>query len=350
MSDYPHIDPQKPLIVVVDLSVYLHRLHQTIPMDHSDPQFESILKSNLVYLMSGNWLPEALKPLYKNMIFCIDSKPYWRSDWLMDLRNTVDLPKPTLAKSEAGITKATQNALKIAQEIKEAMDAPIKTNEQLELINIAQVSHTVAYKAGRKFPAYSFKKIRMLVYRYLELINAQRLFCTGFEADDMAAALVATNTAKGNPANIMLLTVDTDWMGLINPSVTWVCMTGYAPAFRDTLEICNAWAKKSLKATLGTWREIWDIKGQKGDKSDNLPPSNGLLLPVIDLLNPPAQYRYWEQQKGLLHDCFGFHTGLRFSPEAGRAALHHLKLNGLRPVMRSLEPALGLTNSTNEIT
>lgn len=337
-----HIDPSKPLMVVVDLSVYLHKLHQTIPMDHHDPQFESVLKANIAYLVSGIWLPAHIQPLYQNMVFCVDSKPYWRSDWLNDLRNTVDLPKPTNARSEAGKLKATQRQTVVRAEIKVAMEAPIKTPDQLELIDLAQISHTVAYKAGRKFPPYTFKKIRSTVYHYLGLLHVNMLGETGYEADDMAAALVATNSIRGNPWNIILLTVDTDWMGLINPSVTWVCMTGYAPVVRDTLEVCNIWVKARLKTILGTWREIWDIKGIQGDKSDNLPPSDGLLLPVIDLLNPPTQYRYWETHKGLLVDCFS-HSQKWFSPDMGKAAQHHLRLNGLTPVIRDLKDPETLT-------
>ena len=328
-----HVDPKKPLMVVVDLSVFLHRLDHCIPMIHSDPQFESVLRANLIYLLSGDWLPKSVRPLLGKTVLVMDSKPYWRSEWLRNLNNTVDIPKTSNAKSDAGKARGVIKSQKVAQEIKDAMAASPRSYEQDELISFAQIYHTIAYKSGRKLPSYRFKKITKLVIGYLADLDATCLGIPGYEADDMAASLVATNTANGNTWNILLLTVDSDWMGLINPNVTWVCMSGFAPRVRDTLEICNLWAEKRLKETLGTWRDIWDIKGRKGDASDNLPASDGILLPVIDLLNPPAQYRAWDAYPIKFQRCFSASSCQQFSSVE---AVRHLKLNGLFPEVRAL--------------
>jgi hypothetical protein len=335
MPVYTHIDPAKPLMVVVDTSVFLHKLDQSVQVAHTDPAFASIIKANLVWLMSGIWLGEDIQPLMQSMVFALDTKDsdlcYWRTHWLKDLRNTVDLPRKARSK------KGTQALADLASATKEILDIPLEqmTDSQLETHNDAQKTLTVAYKAGRAFPEGRFKKIRKLVYGYLSELNARRLESSSYEADDMAAALVATNTLNGDPWSILLLTVDTDWLGLVNPSVTWCCMSGFFPVIRDTLEVCNSWVEKRLKTPLNTWREIWDIKGEKGDASDNLPPSAGKLLPVIDLLQPPLEYRYWlraQEKIGLLFQP----EPPRFNSDKAKVALSHLVASGLSPVVRYL--------------
>jgi hypothetical protein len=112
-------------------------------------------------------------------------------------------------------------------------------------------------------------------------------------------------------------------------------MSGFAPVIRDTIEVVNTWAEKRLKETLVFHRDIWDIKGQQGDASDNLPPSNGVLLPVIDLLNPPQEYRYWLKAPLKVARCFET-AAIPRSSESAMLARKHLKLNGLFPIVRYL--------------
>lgn len=323
-NKYAHIDRSKPLMVVVDTSVLLHKLHQSIPMEHNDPQFESILKANLTWLMSGVWLGDELRSQMASMVFVKDTKPYWRSEWLADITNTIDLPRKTKAKRA------------LAAQAKEVlMSGKMKTPEQAMILDEANETLTVKYKAGRKLPTYAFTKIRKLIYRYLDQLGANVLASTGYEADDMAAAIVQTNTDNGSPWNVLLLTVDTDWLGLVNPNVTWCCMTGFHPTIRDTLDVCNQWAEKRLGSPLETWRDIWDIKGEKGDASDNLPPSNGILLPVIDLLNPPVEHKYWLKAPDKIGQLFTPQDP-KFSVDSARAAGKHLLANGLQPVNKVL--------------
>lgn len=332
MTNYPHIDPAKPLMVVVDTSVLLHQLHQSIPMEHNDPQLESALRANLTWLMSGAWLGSELRPLMRSMVFVKDVKPYWRVEWLADIANTINLPRKTKAKAA------------LAEQVKELLALDTKTEEQLEQLDSGIDKLNVKYKAGRSLPAYKFTKIKKLVYQYLDQLEANQMGSSGYEADDMAAAIVQNNTDRGNPYNILLLTVDTDWLGLVNPSVTWCCMSGFFPTVRDSLEVVNSWTLARLKCTLTTWREIWDVKGDKGDASDNLPASDGQLLPVIDLLNPPIARRFWVSHKNLVSSMFT-NGDPRFTLEEAKAAKHHLVMLGLRPVNNllpgeRLEPAM----------
>jgi hypothetical protein len=313
-------------MIVVDTSVFLHKIHQSYNLDQHDPQLESVVKANLVWLMSGSWLGHELRPLFKQMVFAKDSKPYWRSEWLADVRNTVNLPRNHKTKAKKALAARVRSIL---------TKGGAENEEELEFLKEATPKLNVAYKAGRAFPDKVFSKIKRIVYTCLDDVNAQQLYKLGYEADDMAAALVATNTANGSPWSILLLTVDTDWLGLVNPTVTWVCMSGFAPTVRDSLEVCNSWVEPRLKTTVTTWREIWDIKGEKGDKCDNLPPSEGQLLPVIDLLDPPDCYKFWETEASLVKAKFTENSP-RFDLEQAKAARKHLKLNGFMPVVRML--------------
>lgn len=330
---YPHVDRSKPLMVVVDTSVFIHKLHQSILMERDDPQYESVLKANLVWLMSGAWLGEELRPLLSSMVFVQDKKDrdlaYWRTHWLKDLRNTVGIPRKARSK------KATQALTDLATTAQTLLEKGVETEAERDTLVEAHQKLTVAYKAGRSLPDYSFKKTRNEVYKWLEELDAFTLYSTGFEADDMAASIVQVNVDNGSPWNVMLLTVDSDWMGLINPNVTWCCMSGFAPTVRDSIEVCNQWAVRRLKSELTTWRDIWDIKGQKGDSSDNLPPSGGLLMPVIDLLNPPAEYQYWLRARAKIEKLFTSQPS-KFGLKAARAAGKHLRANGMAPVVRML--------------
>jgi hypothetical protein len=155
--------------------------------------------------------------------------------------------------------------------------------ELQELVTIGAALR-VAYKAGRSYPDHLMQTIRKVTLETLKTFGA--LDKKGYEADDMASLVVRL---AGDEEDIILLTVDTDWLGLCSDRTTWVCATGYAPRVRMMLDgSMNAWASKRLKTTLEQPRDIWAIKVEQGDKSDNLPP--GSPIGVIDLLAPVADH------------------------------------------------------------
>lgn len=324
MGILKHVSTEKPLMIVVDTSVMIHKMHQSFPMHHSDPAFNSAIQANLVWLMSGEWLGD-YKDNLKSIVFVTDVKKdmgYWRTEWLRDINNVIDIPRKT---------KALQ---KLTEDTKRVLATPYmeRTEEDDETLKKAQEKLTIHYKAGRKLPEYSFTKLKKLTYKYLDEMGANVLGSVGFEADDLAASLVVTNRDAGSPWDILLLTVDTDWLQLVDHSVTWLCMTGYSPPVRDTLEVVNTWAQKRLKTTLTHWHDIVAVKGDKGDASDNLPPSNGVLIPVIDLINPPVHYRYWLRAPEKLKALFVEQTP-RFDQTAAHASVLYLRKVGSKPTI-----------------
>lgn len=319
-----HVHSDKPLMVVVDTSVLIHKMHQASQVEHSDPTFASRIQAQLVWVMSGEWLGD-YRDNMKQIVFVTDIKAnmgYWRSEWLKDLDNVIDVPRKTKP-----LQKLTEDARRVM-----ATPRMERTEEDDEVLAKAQDKLTIAYKAGRKLPEYAFTKMKKLTYKYLEEMGASVLGSPNMEADDMAASLVVTNREAGSPWDILLLTVDTDWLQLVDPSVTWMCMGGYLPVIRDTLEVVNTWSLRRLKTTLNHWTDIVTVKGDKGDASDNLPPSKGVLIPVIDLINPPVSYRYWLKAPDKVKALFTINEP-RFTVESALAAQSYLRQVGTKPTV-----------------
>lgn len=125
----------------------------------------------------------------------------------------------------------------------------------------------------------------------------------GYEADDIAAAIVQMNAIDPNPRRIVLGTVDSDWLQMVSDRVVWCCLTGYNPQYRDIenglIWFRNKLSKESqkrqriLREEYGVdgsdLRQIVDWKVVCGDKSDNLPPGCDRCL--VDLFAPPEEYR-----------------------------------------------------------
>jgi hypothetical protein len=114
----------------------------------------------------------------------------------------------------------------------------------------------------------------------------------GFEADDIAAAICTLFPEK----RIHLATVDSDWLQLVNERVTWGCLHGYSPQYRDVAGGLKWFRGKISKSPryvqeeirCESLREIVDWKVLAGDASDNL--GKGSPREVIDLLNPPEEF------------------------------------------------------------
>jgi hypothetical protein len=126
------------------------------------------------------------------------------------------------------------------------------------------------------------------------------LMVDGYEADDIAASVIKLNPNR----RIILMTIDSDWLQLVNDNVTWICLKGYPPQFRNE-EKGMDWFK--YKLSIGTKKEqkllerkeldlrfIPHWKHLVGDNSDNLCAKSPIEL--IDLYNPPEEYQLWVNQ------------------------------------------------------
>jgi 5'-3' exonuclease, N-terminal resolvase-like domain len=301
--------------VVVDVSVLVHRMHNLLnPIDHTNPHWKGLIKAQLSYVASGDWLGE-LKPEKFQVIWVTDSKPYWRSDYLLN--------PEVLSKTQRSTKKLESLRARLNELMTSGVD--LENPEYLKLIE----SLSIHYKAGRSLPVYSFTKMRDYTYKVITEAKWTMLAKKGYEADDCAAAVVQVNSElSDNQRNrIILLTIDSDWMGLVSEDVMWYCMTGFYPRVRSDLFSCNVWANKRLGVNLKSFKDLWVIKGDQGDKSDNLPASNGTLLPVIDLLNPPDEHKLWLHPMGsFIRDTL---VSPRIMPVNSEKAVDYIGRNGI---------------------
>lgn len=254
--------------VIVDFSVCVHQLHNMLTAMEVEPEnMKAAIQAQMVWLHSGEWI----KPLVGDniqLIYVTDSKPYWRNEYL--LREEV----------YTGVADRAKEAYKERYPKGRKMYKPAP----------------IVYKDGREKPWYIMKAFNTTKKLMLEAAARNGfavLSVHGYEADDLAAALVMTNRMlpKDQQNKIVLATVDTDWMGLIDDNTTWFCTYGYNPRVRYTMAHINGWAERRLKTTLTCPSDIWRVKTIQGDKSDNLPP--GSPLEVIDLTQPPMEHRLW---------------------------------------------------------
>lgn len=119
---------------------------------------------------------------------------------------------------------------------------------------------------------------------------------SGYEADDWAASLVVLNSRLPEPNKMTLVTVDSDWMGLVSPDVDWFCMKGWKPRLRSYgSDQFKEWVWRRLDVNISEPKDIWLVKQAQGDKSDNLPKKGP--IEVIDLLAPPKEFRLWDKPK-----------------------------------------------------
>ena len=176
----------------------------------------------------------------------------------------------------------------------------------------------IKYKAGRKDKTDTWYKCRDAVKHAVTTMELTSFEYEGYEADDIAGAIV--KLAGSDP--VTLLTVDTDWLGLLSPTCTWVSSTNYAPQVRNNLTSFNSWCQKRLKAMFHEPTQLWTYKAIHGDKSDNLPRKSPLA--VINLLEPPPKYDLTQ-------------NGLMFLPANMRASA---SIPGVTPELARLQGPL----------
>jgi hypothetical protein len=269
--------PRQPTIILVDTSVIAHGIAHSLEAIKDKPRdlLEQAVLANIQWILSGEWLGQ-LRPKDLRFIWVYDHKDakgeYWRHSYLRKPEVVASIPQRTKAKEKKRL--ALLDAI-------ESKDAKVP-----ELAKELEVS----YKAGRSFPSPLLSFVKNQIRKALDLVGQVQLGEKGYEADDMAALVVKVNNDLASPYNIILLTVDSDWMGLINAHVSWFCSSGYSPRLRYDMYHINEWSERRLGVKLETPSDIWAVKSQQGDKSDNIPASAGVLMPIIDLLNPCPEY------------------------------------------------------------
>lgn len=151
----------------------------------------------------------------------------------------------------------------------------------------------LGYKGNRKSCPY-----KQMAKKMINKISKAVVF-DNYEADDVATTALFAFPRR----RIFLCTIDTDWLQLVDERVTWLCMKGYKPQYRDIsggMEWFRAAiakgtiAEKEKFSEVNSLSQIVDLKMFAGDRSDNLP--KGSPREVIDLFCPPSEYRLWWQR------------------------------------------------------
>ena len=281
--------------IVIDMSVFVHQLHNMMGEHLTSDHFLGIAKAQLLWLQSGEWL-SAYKPDHFQTVLVCDSKPYWRTEYLK--RSDVVCAVPRKTKKDKEKVNELRDGLATIQALQPITEMTGKqiADEEVLYKRVQELTEELAihYKAGRKFPEYTFTKLKKHLMDISRSKGWNILEYDHYEADDIAAAIVKIN--RGLPDSqrnrIILATVDTDWLGLLDDDTSWFCTHGWYPRVRDRGGF-DHWSHKKFGVTFDKPREIWDYKAQHGDKSDNLPP--GSPLEVIDLHQPPSGFRLWDK-------------------------------------------------------
>lgn len=158
------------------------------------------------------------------------------------------------------------------------------------------------YKADRKSKPCLFGNILQLVKD-----NFNWLGMPGYEADDVAAGIVKVLQSHKIPS--LVVTSDSDWMGMVSPLTTWINPCEHFPRIRNRTEVYCWIQKKALKCPkyhLPEFdkfepKDLWDFKLQEGDRTDHIPANrnadtDGQFKEIINLFEPPIKHRLWNSQ------------------------------------------------------
>lgn len=324
-------DRPLPTKVIIDFSVLAFRLTHVLEGLLSLPAFieateaksealiASIVHSQMQYVASLSFMGDA-KPERYHIIYVLDTKidgAYWRHHYLK--RKDV-VQARTERVEEYHKAELELHALNKLEQPKSRKRKP----------TMPDVTAT-SYKAGRKEHTVFHSEIRAHMIRSIRQNPTWSMLAfAGYEADDIAAALVKMDDGK---TPIWLLTVDTDWMGLISDNVSWFCMHGYPPRIRANIDDVNVWSQSRLKCVFDLPSDLWLYKARYGDSSDNLP----MLSPieVIDLLNPPEQFALWNNNAEALQEVLDITTPSKGMSTKVAQHLDDLRRLGIRPVIQA---------------
>lgn len=212
------------------------------------------------------------------LIWVADNKsvPYWR---------TVEYGRWSDANPDMFVKKRKK---KVADQDKPDQ---VKVDEPVETLKIGRGG----YKGNRDTCTYQ----QWVAKRFHNFSTAWSI--PGYEADDIAAAIVSHYERIGVDREIVLVTVDSDWLQLVTKSVNWCCARGFAPQWRSVESLADWFGKKLEKESKATRMAIdpsqpLDIikwKQLTGDKSDNL--VKGSPVGFFDLREPLEGYKLVDQ-------------------------------------------------------
>lgn len=158
------------------------------------------------------------------------------------------------------------------------------------------------YKGQRPPKTNAFNSVAKIGLSYLLNAGYHYISEPSYEADDIAGAVVHAKRSAQAAVRlgvateqqamladrpVLLYTIDTDWLQLVGNGVWWCNTSIQEPRIRGEKEAIT-YVKHRLKSNVSNAQGIVDVKMQKGDRSDNLPPDSPRW--AIDLMNPPAKY------------------------------------------------------------
>lgn len=313
-------------VVCIDLSVAMHQLEESLFMQpignlvdlveksgiYKDRRaaeiaaYKQLTKLNMDWLMSLDWLGVA-KPDSYQVVMLRD----WKVNFRLRKGSYVEPDGAgwNLADNEGELTQhnlwgywrheylkrlSVAKVLDEAKAVKKTRTRKPKLDAEGNVIQPKTVSKSsgVAYKGGRAHASDNFMVIKDKTQAISEATGWNSLGYPGYEADDIAGAIVKLNNELEEPNQILMVTTDTDWLGLVDEANTfWFCMFGHYPRLRDTPDILAEWSLRRLKVACSRGSEIYDVKAEKGDTSDNLPGGcPEIIRGVVDLLNPLDEY------------------------------------------------------------
>jgi DNA polymerase-1 len=137
------------------------------------------------------------------------------------------------------------------------------------------------YKAGRGEPPDEFHPQLERIFQFIRALNIPIVTAEGYEADDVIGTLATQAAAQG--VDTLILTGDTDTLQLVNPHVRVLLANPYGRKTTTTIyDVAQVAARyKGLRPD-----QLADLRGLKGDASDNIPGVKGIgEAGAIALLN-----------------------------------------------------------------
>ncbi|MBK9713550.1 MAG: DNA polymerase I [Kouleothrix sp.] len=138
------------------------------------------------------------------------------------------------------------------------------------------------YKAGRGEPPSEFHPQLERIKQLVRAFNIPIFTADGYEADDVIGTLA--RQATGHGVDTMILTGDTDTLQLVDDHVSVLLANPYVKKGKNTLLYDEAQVRERYKGLAPN--QLADLRGLKGDTSDNIPGVKGIgEAGAIALLN-----------------------------------------------------------------